>query len=1087
MKIKFSLLIMLCIFCSNVFAFVGSIYNAANGFSPTAQGENGWYYEFFNPDSGEFELMQYHFSSTAWTDNEPTSFAILGRTFVHPGNDGKHACRTWVSPHSGAVRIDGTAKRDNIAWSNGVKLIVKNGDSQNSLYEEVYGVDYSGSVDTSPISYTVYEYISEGDKIRFIADALGNTASDGSTWNINITYIDYSEMPYAPEDVKMAVFKENGLVISDEVIPTEKDNVFSVEMMVENRRGYAYTPTIIIALYTEENKLCKLGYSNSVSILRNEIGNISASLTIPDGVNVNYRAKAFLLDSMENISPLAETITFPYHNEGVFLAEADYSSTEQGVNNWYYEYYDANSQQYEQMQYHYTAHNNEVHWRASEDFLTARMGSTFVHPGHGGSMNVSRTWVVPQDGAVKIYGSAKRLQTAWSNGVRIIVKNENSSGSIYENTYGLDYSGTQDTPKLSYTAYAYVHAGEKIRFIADAIDGNASADESIWSIMIMYIDEDEMPYPIFHMSDFGAVGDGVTDDSQAFISAIEIAKNGGEGTVLMLDKNASYKIGEVSDRWSLIYLNGANGLTIDGNGSSILFEKPTNTFAYINNSENITVKNLTIDYMELPFTQGTITNVYTESGSFDLEIHEGYPLPVNDAVAKQYHGSGVWRFGMIIDPERPRLKFGGADHNPIVSINHVSDRIYNVVISNDNELSRFAIDDRYVIQTGYSAYSTAGKMYSTHNLLITHSSNVLIDNVYNFSSVYMWCVLTDNMGDIIVRNSGILRKPETNRLMSGNSDGVHAKHNRGKIIVDNCTFEGNLDDAINISSLGAAVESIAGNREFYIKRGYGTFFKVGDRLMFYDSESSKKLAITHIEEIVYGETSIYIKTTDDISNAKADPNINPPMSSYSATIIYNLDALGPFEIKNNMFKEGRRHAALLRASNGSFINNTVIEMGGGAVYAANEIGTFSEGPFPSNIVVSDNFVENSNNSAFVFIVAGGGATPDRLVSDIVIKNNTVFNNDEFYRGPVRIYHTNGLSMENNTLYNQNTISNQRPMHIINSSNILLKGFDITDFRTSSRINSLVLIRGCDLGGETEIDVSDWTVSKDNSVQTYIID
>lgn len=185
----------------NSFSATGDTYNSANDYSATSQGVNGWYYEYAQRGTDNYEQMQYHWNNVNWTATNPTNFAILGATFTHPADE-VNVCRTWVVPENGAVRISGTAKRDNADWSNGVRLIVKK--NLDNLHDEVYGEDLSAPYSLTPtLEYTAYAYVSQGDKIRIVGDSRGNSASDGSTWNIQITYIDYSEMPYPPDQIAL--------------------------------------------------------------------------------------------------------------------------------------------------------------------------------------------------------------------------------------------------------------------------------------------------------------------------------------------------------------------------------------------------------------------------------------------------------------------------------------------------------------------------------------------------------------------------------------------------------------------------------------------------------------------------------------------------------------------------------------------------------------------------------------------------------------------------------------------------------------------------------------------------------------------
>ena len=73
-----------------------------------------------------------------------------------------------------------------------------------------------------------------------------------------------------------------------------------------------------------------------------------------------------------------------------------------------------------------------------------------------------------------------------------------------------------------------------------------------------------------------------------------------------------------------LILEKVDGFEIDGNGARLVVTKPVSAI-YLRNCSNVALKNFTIDYDPLPFTQGVITAVAPESKGFDFTIDEGYP------------------------------------------------------------------------------------------------------------------------------------------------------------------------------------------------------------------------------------------------------------------------------------------------------------------------------------------------------------------------------------------------------------------------------------------------------------------------------
>lgn len=87
------------------------------------------------------------------------------------------------------------------------------------------------------------------------------------------------------------------------------------------------------------------------------------------------------------------------------------------------------------------------------------------------------------------------------------------------------------------------------------------------------------------------------------------------------------------------------------------------------------------------------------------------------------------------------------------------------------------------------------------------------------------------------RTCGVFAREETGRFYSANADASHFSNCRGKIVEENCLFEGMMDDAINVHATSVKiVEQLAPNKircRFMHNDAYDfELFKPGDRLRF---------------------------------------------------------------------------------------------------------------------------------------------------------------------------------------------------------------------------------------------------------------
>ncbi len=129
---------------------------------------------------------------------------------------------------------------------------------------------------------------------------------------------------------------------------------------------------------------------------------------------------------------------------------------------------------------------------------------------------------------------------------------------------------------------------------------------------------------IFPVKEFGAVGDGITDDRVAIQSAIDAAIASKQPAIVRFGTNCTYRLAPSKESIASLQVSGASHLSLEGNGS-LLLTHPSNRTLSIFDSSDIRVGGFKIDYDSLPYTQGRIESI--ESDSVIFTVDEGYPPP----------------------------------------------------------------------------------------------------------------------------------------------------------------------------------------------------------------------------------------------------------------------------------------------------------------------------------------------------------------------------------------------------------------------------------------------------------------------------
>ena len=539
----------------------------------------------------------------------------------------------------------------------------------------------------------------------------------------------------------------------------------------------------------------------------------------------------------------------------------------------------------------------------------------------------------------------------------------------------------------------------------------------------------------FRVYDFGAVGDGETDDGAAIRAAVAAAIQSGPDSVVVFDE-ASYRMLRYPEARAHIMLEDVQGLTIEGNGATII-GTPYNGFLSVNKCERITMRGFIFDSDPLSFTQGDIVKADPATGELWLKLHPGYTNPIE---LTEQRGQKSWsRVGFTIEPDQRKLKPGPIDFIKTITEESRAEGLLYLKLEADS-FSHINAGDRFVF----------GLIHGGHgaNIDVRESSDVLLEDYTIYAAKYgMNHTLTDNRGRVRVNGAKITYKPDSDRIIVNIKDGFHVKHNAVGPIIENSLIEGIMDDAINISVCPYWVKKDLGaNRYLIAELAFSP--RKGDRLMAYTPKTGK---VTHELQVLRVEAQTPPKGHRGKWNIIQLDQPIPEVSLHTIrdlfpgghdrlpfTGLYNLDACGKdFIVRNNTFLEQRRYALLARGVGGLFEGNTVNNNNGSGVMLCNEIASFYEGPFPGKITIRDNEFIRTGWDSVRISVRGKGA----WATDIVIEDNLF---EGWPDAAMNLSNIDGLVVRNNTIRpgrNEDLVS--VPIQISSSRNVQVEGNEVS--------------------------------------------
>lgn len=413
-------------------------------------------------------------------------------------------------------------------------------------------------------------------------------------------------------------------------------------------------------------------------------------------------------------------------------------------------------------------------------------------------------------------------------------------------------------------------------------------------------------------------------------------------------------------------IHNRSDITIDGSGSHFICNQNTRVID-LKYSHNITLKNFSIDFDPLPFTQGEIVAVGEDHTKwFDVRIHDGYDIDriaLNnteffDENTLELKKNASAMYQSYVDSN---IEINYAARIVRIRKNSTCPDYYqetqgNLVVFNNKK------EERALSHTIYTESNTD----CTFLNITLYSSNGF--GFYEFGSshsTYDNCQIKRKTNDT---------KVAFPRLRSGNSDGIDCRGSLAGPTIRNCTIMHNSDDCIAISGRFYIVI-----QEAYKKLAIASYMpmdiKAGDSIRIVGRDGTlrynKVVSITksspsNFNSVVYSSalhafdqitTNIYNQfygkdvyeiTLAETSNAQAGEVVYVKEKSCSG-----------FSITNNKVGFNRARGALIKASHGEVTGNTFNSCQLPGISVAPEL-YYMESGYSEDLLIADNTIKDCN-------------------------------------------------------------------------------------------------------------------------------
>lgn len=482
-------------------------------------------------------------------------------------------------------------------------------------------------------------------------------------------------------------------------------------------------------------------------------------------------------------------------------------------------------------------------------------------------------------------------------------------------------------------------------------------------------------------------------------------------------------------------------LTIDGQGSTFIFHGIIIPFS-IENSENIKIVNVAVDWGMSFHSEGLIVANDPEKKTFDMQISNDYPYEIRNGqlyFIKEYFEHNIGQ-SILFDPITKGVSFDTESYTSLTTRNktkiqnNVKDIKYKYTVDpRSPENSKVGMEDRLVVEQlkpGLVRVFNHGKKLPEVGKILTmkgeqgqnrfapafhvvSSKNFEATNV----AVHHACgmgLIAENSENLTLDNFNIT--PSNGRMVSTTADATHFVGCRGKITIKNCTFNNQLDDAVNVHGTYQEVVDILGEDSIGIKVGHyqQQGFSIG--------VANDTIGLVNLHHSFFEYDKLTLKSIVKINSRYQIVTFNEkiPAALKIGDYIENLSAYPELLVQNCKIGKNRARGLLLSTPKKIVVENTIFSTEMEAILVPVESGYWYESGSALNLTIRNNTFQDCNiggqNRGIIRFVTDDDSN-NIAFKNIVIENNT-FN--QFDNMILEVNNTENLKFSGNTITNSGT-------------------------------------------------------------------
>lgn len=474
--------------------------------------------------------------------------------------------------------------------------------------------------------------------------------------------------------------------------------------------------------------------------------------------------------------------------------------------------------------------------------------------------------------------------------------------------------------------------------------------------------------PVFRGEDYGLVP-GKKDAAPALHALLSAVRNGTGGGKVILPKGEYHFYPDSALEMSFHVSNhdqpvlhpvqvpfaDLRGLEFDGNGSTFIFHGKSLAMLLMD-CEDITVKNLRIDYARPPYSEAKVvgfengkTVVSIDAKAFPYEIRNGHLRFIGEGWQSGVASVIAFRAGTKEIVERTSdIGFGGRAEAR-------GDGNVNLLLDFSKIGAGVAVGDTLTLRTWARPHPAC---------VIYRAKNTRFENV-SVHSGWGMALLAQRSDNIRISGGGTFPRPESGRVYSASADAFHFSNVKGEVRVENAFFETMMDDALNVHSTCLSIEDVPAPNQIRCRYKHPQavgfeIFLPGETLRFIKGptlEQKDEIKVKNVRKLNTNELLVTLERDVPAGLGKGDA-------------VENADFQPSVVFCNNTVQNNRARGILLTTPRKVVVRgNTFKTVAGAAILLAGDAqGWYESGPC-EDVEISGNRFQNNLTSRFQFTEA----------------------------------------------------------------------------------------------------------------------